>query len=110
MAEFRQRQRTARRTKVQPSQLDRRRRRPRKKPGDRYSVDTYGNAIERACLKVGVPCWQPNQLRHTKATEIRREAGLDAARAVLGHRSPTITETYAEIDEAKASEIMERLG
>jgi integrase len=54
--------------------------------------------------------WTPNQLRHTKATEIRREAGLDAARAVLGHRSPAITEVYAELDTAKAAEIMERLG
>jgi integrase len=110
MEEFRQKQRQARKTKVQPSQQDRRLRKPRKQPGDRYSVDTYGNAIERACLKAGVPSWQPNQLRHSKATEIRREIGLDAARAVLGHRSPTITETYAEIDQAKAAEVMERLG
>src|SRR5207237_1028218 len=38
--------------------------------------------------------WHPNQLRHAKATELRREAGLDAARVVLGHRSPQITEVY----------------
>jgi integrase len=54
--------------------------------------------------------WHPNQLRHAKATELRREAGLDAARAVLGHRSPQITEVYAEIDVAKAAQVMERLG
>jgi integrase len=54
--------------------------------------------------------WHPNQLRHAKATELRREAGLDAARAVLGHRSPKITEVYAEIDVNKATEVMERLG
>jgi hypothetical protein len=54
--------------------------------------------------------WHPNQLRHAKATEIRREAGLDAARAVLGHRSPVITETYAEQDMATAAAVMERLG
>lgn len=57
-----------------------------------------------------IPHWHPHQLRHTLATEIRREAGLDAARAILGHRSPQITETYAEIDLGKAEEIMERLG
>jgi hypothetical protein len=28
---------------------------PHKQPGERYSVDTYGNAIERACLKAGIP-------------------------------------------------------
>jgi integrase len=54
--------------------------------------------------------WHPNQLRHTKATELRREFGLDAARAVLGHRSPQITEVYAEIDAAKAAQVMEKLG
>ena len=54
--------------------------------------------------------WHPNQLRHTKATELRRELGLEAARAVLGHRSPQITEVYAEIDVAKAAQAMERLG
>jgi integrase len=54
--------------------------------------------------------WHPNQLRHTKATELRREYGLDAARAVLGHRSPQITEVYAELDLSRAAEVMERLG
>ncbi len=54
--------------------------------------------------------WHPNQLRHAKANEIRREVGLDAARAVLGHRSPQITEVYAEIDMARAADVMEKLG
>jgi integrase len=54
--------------------------------------------------------WHPNQLRHTKATELRREFGIDAARAVLGHRSPQVTEVYAEIDVAKAAQVMEKLG
>jgi integrase len=54
--------------------------------------------------------WHPNRLRHTTATELRREFGLDAARAVLGHRSPQITEVYAEIDVAKAAAVMEKLG
>ena len=54
--------------------------------------------------------WSANQLRHAKATELRREAGLDAARVVLGHRSPQVTEVYAELDTAKAAEIMAKLG
>ena len=54
--------------------------------------------------------WHPHQLRHAKATEIRREAGLDAARAVLGHRGPAITEHYAELDIGKAAAVMERIG
>jgi integrase len=54
--------------------------------------------------------WHPNQLRHAKATELRREFGLDAARAVLGHRSPQVTEVYAELDLSRAAEVMGRLG
>jgi integrase len=191
MEERRAELRRKRKTKVQPSQTDRKRRRPTKLPGDRYSVDSYDHAITVACQRAGhwvrvtapdnqaatavdafqeipprrcraegvyegrlaapangeltlwnpknrqehtltltsgapvklngVPCqledlrpmvphWAPNQLRHAKATEIRREAGLDAARVVLGHRSPRITEVYAEIDVSKAAEVMERLG
>ncbi len=55
-------------------------------------------------------CWSANQLRHAKATELRREAGLDAARVVLGHRSPQVTEVYAEFDTEKAREVMAKLG
>lgn len=110
METLRLEQRAKRKTKVQPSQVDRRRRHPKKKLRDHYGEKSYARAIARACQKAGVPHWHPHQLRHTKATEIRREAGLDAARAVLGHRSPQITETYAEIDVNKAAEVMARLG
>jgi integrase len=94
--------RRRRKTKVQPSQLSRKKRRPKKIPGDHYTVGSYEHAIADACKRadrlardvqsqiakpqVFVPHWHPNQLRHTKATEIRREAGLDAARVVLGIR------------------------
>jgi integrase len=110
MAHFRTAQRQARKTKVQPSQADRSKRRPRKRPGEHYTVDSYRQSVVRACAAAKVPPWHPNQLRHTKATEIRREHGLDAARAVLGHTSPAMTEHYAELDADKAAAVMERLG
>jgi integrase len=97
-------------TKVQPSQQNRKKKKPKRRPGQRYTVGSYAYAIRRACVKAAVPHWHPHQLRHNAATQIRREAGLDAARAVLGHRSPQITEVYAEIDTAKAAAVMERLG
>jgi integrase len=92
-----------------------------RKAGERYTVGSYRQAVARGCaravppgwhppLAVGIPTWHPHQLRHTKATEIRREAGLDAARAVLGHRSPAVTEVYAEIDANKAAEVAAKLG
>jgi integrase len=73
-------------------------------------VSCDGRACRLEDLPMALPHWHPNQLRHAKATEIRREAGLDAARVVLGHRSPQITEVYAEIDVNKAAEVMAKLG
>jgi integrase len=103
-------QRAKRKTKVQPSQANRKKRKAKKQPGERYTVLSYDRAVTRACLRANVPHWHPNRLRHTKATELRREAGIDAARVVLGHRSPRVTEVYAEIDAGKAAEIMGKLG
>ena len=57
-----------------------------------------------------VPHWHPHQLRDTAAIVIRREMGLDAARALLGHRSLGITDTYAELDQALAVEAARKLG
>lgn len=54
--------------------------------------------------------WHPNQLRHNAATTLRKEFGLDTARAVLGHNSTAITEIYAERDSNLATEAMERIG
>jgi integrase len=65
----------------------------------------------RECPRVGPPpSWHPHQLRHNAATRLRKEFGLDVARAVLGHSSAAVTEIYAELDMAKASEAMGRIG
>jgi integrase len=142
--ELRTDRRRMRKTPVQPSQENRRKGRPKKAPGDRYTPSSYAHAVAKACDRAFPPPeqlakgeaetdiewtarltseqkvellrwrrehrWHPHQLRHTAATEIRREVGLDAARAVLGHRSPAITEVYAELDAGKAIEVMARLG
>lgn len=47
-------------------------------------------------------CWHPNQLRHTRATEIRKAMGLEAAGAVLGHSGLDVTLVYAERDQQLA--------
>jgi integrase len=144
VAELRAGRRMARKTKVQPSQHNRRKAKPKRSPGGRYTAEAYCHSVYAACDKAFPPPaplaklpgetekgrlarlspeereelarwrsarrWHPHQLRHTKATEIRREFGLDAARAVLGHRTPAVTEVYAEVDMEKAAEVMERLG
>ena len=77
---------------------------------DHYDDETYCQAVERGCRKAGVPKWTPGQLRHNAGTSIRREYGLEAARLVLGHRSASTTEIYAEKDREKAQEIMRKIG
>ena len=119
---------------MQPSQQNRRKRTPKRAPGACYASASYGRAVLRAvgrantaaacdackplkpeqrcdaCKANAIPHWHPNQLRHALATKIRKEAGLDAARAQLGHTSAAVTEVYAEVDMGKAAEVMERLG
>lgn len=102
----------------------------------RYRVDSYRQAIERACdrafphptlstknkktltskelaeLKVWQKRhrWTPNRLRHSFATEARRLYGLEAAQVLLGHSSADITQVYAERDVAKGIEVARAIG
>lgn len=138
--------RAYRKTRVQPSQLNRRKRNPKRKPKEYYTRDSYRRAITRGCeIAFGMPqelrriparnpdgtavpeeskkrlvalaqqwrnkyTWHPNQLRHTAATEIRREYGLEAAQVVLGHATADITQVYAERDSKLAVQVMSKIG
>jgi integrase len=110
--------RAERKTPVQPSQQDRRKRHPKKQRGNQYTVQSYGRAIAEAIKRHNqgkpeaehIPHWHPNQLRHLRALELKRQFGLDVARAVLGHRQPCITEHYAGVDTATAAEAMGKVG
>ena len=107
--------RAARMTKVQPSQACRTKGGPAKAPRERYDTGTYYRAVDYAIRRarkagVAVADWHPHQLRHSAATRIRRERGLDAARAVLGHRSLAVADTYAEIDLSLAAAVAAELG
>jgi site-specific recombinase XerC len=57
-----------------------------------------------------IPHWHPNQLRHTAATMIRRDYGLEAAQVILGHSKADVTQIYAERDAAKAIEVIRNIG
>lgn len=70
----------------------------------------YARVIRNACDKGGVPRFSPNQLRHSAATRIRREFGLDASRTVLGHADLKTSEIYAERDAGQAAEVMSKIG
>ncbi len=119
--------RASRKTLMTPSQLARTRKpNPSKAPGDCYTVVSYGRAIRNACQRADreahkenpdvaydvalIPSWHPHQLRHNAATEVRRQFGIETARAVLGHSSITTSELYAEFDDSKAREAIARIG
>lgn len=99
---------------------------PRKTPGQAYSVNSYAAAVAIACDKAFPPpedldaaaakSWKkthrfhPHQLRHAAATRFRREHGLDAARALLGQKTVEAAEIYAELDMGKARDVMRICG
>lgn len=129
-----------------------RKRKPKRKPHERYTATSYARAVTRACDQAFPPPehlqrhkvhgkkgtrwetnhewrqrlgeanwaelkvwqhehrWSPNQLRHNAATFLRKEFGIEAARVVLGHSSPAVTEVYAELDQMKAADIMAQVG
>ncbi len=98
-------------TPMTPSQKRRTRKaKPKRKPGEQYTKNSYRGAIVRACEKAGVSRWHPHQLRHNCGTKVRQLYGLDGAVAVLGHKLGIVTEIYAEQDFQKAVDIMRKIG
>jgi len=122
-----------RQSPMTPSQARRRpKRHPKRAPGDRYTTGSYRRSIERAVDAINrkrreeagkatktmgvkvepslLPEWTPNQLRHSAATEIRKQFGLEAAQVTLGHSQADVTQIYAERDMGLAAEIMRKIG
>lgn len=122
--------RVNRKTPLYASETTRRRRRrtrnPKRAPTDHYSTDTYAQAIRRACDRADaeakrehavafdaeriIPRWSPHRLRHSFATNIRRQHGVEAARLMLGHQHVSVTEVYAERDATVAATIALKHG
>lgn len=96
-----------------------RRRRGNPRYGERYTTDTYRQAIQRLCEAAGVPEWTPGQLRHNAEQQVERQLiaqGYDPIRArrlagvVLGHSRVETTDIYADQAAIDASEMLERIG
>jgi integrase len=102
--------RANRKTPVQPSQVCRRNKHPKKLLGDRYTTYSFRRAIAKACKRANVPSWHPHQLRHNAGTRLRREFGLEISRILLGHKSVMATQIYAEQDKAAALEVIAKVG
>lgn len=92
------------------SSLTRAGKEPQRKPGRQWTTQSYGRSIKAVCRRNGIPPWAPNQLRHSAATAIRDQFGLDTASSVLGHSSLSITEVYAEQSLEKATSAIARIG
>jgi integrase len=100
-----------RKTPLTPSQSARRPKRdPERQPGERYGVAAYGKAIDKAAGRAKVPTWNPNQLRHTLATEVRKRYGVEAAQVLLGHERADVTQVYAERNMGLAERIASEIG
>ena len=79
-------------------------------PRASYDSRSYYRAITYACDKGGLARWSPNQLRHSAATRIRAEFGLEASQVSLGHSKADTTQIYAEADRKKAVEVARLIG
>lgn len=106
---------------------------------ERYTKDSYGKAIRRACRQrlpqelraprkrestaqrvarlqrveewTAENVWSPNRLRHLRATLIRERFGLEHAAAVLGHGGMKVTaDVYATRNDKAAAEVMQLIG
>lgn len=107
-----ERQAKQRKTPITPSQKKRAERaakRPRKF-APTYTKDTYARAVARACEVAQVQHWHPHQLRHTAGTNYRTDGDFEAAKIVLGHKTDSMTQRYAERDTRKAEAIVAKIG
>jgi integrase len=75
-----------------------------------YNTTTYRRAIEYACKLAKVDKWAPNQLRHTRSTEIRKTHGLEASQVILGHAKCDVTRVYAEAYQELAIKVAKLSG
>jgi integrase len=82
---------------------------------EKYDTDAYRRAVTYGIAKarragIEIPHWHPHQLRHTLATIIRKQHGLEGAQVMLGHRSVDVTQLYAERNLALAVQIARESG
>jgi len=110
-----------RQTPMTPSQSRRiAKKNPKKAKRERYDTDSYRRAIKYVIKRINrerqqreespMPQWCPLQLRHRRATDIRKKYGIEAAQLFLGHEHATVTEVYAERDLESGLRIARELG
>ncbi len=123
LAERKERDAAKRKSKVQPSQVERAQRHaanPKSRAREHYDSQSYARSIGRAIETANrwlpaaerIPHWTPYQLRHAAVTEIALEnnGDLNIARAVAGQRSISVTQNYNHADLKIAIEQAKKRG
>ncbi|MFM7160429.1 MAG: tyrosine-type recombinase/integrase [Planctomycetaceae bacterium] len=75
-----------------------------------FDANSYQQQIRKATRRAGCEHWHPHRLRHSYATRVRAEEGIEVAQSLLGQSCLSSTEIYAEVDIARAEQVVERLG
>ena len=115
------RNQSKRKTPIYPSELKRLARQKAERAAARpktyqpYKTRSYARAIRYAfeqAEKEGVVAkkFALNQLRHSRATEVRKDYGLEAAQVILGHVKADVTQIYAERNLNLAIQIAKETG
>jgi len=82
-----------------------------KATGKPFRTPGYRQAVHRCCKRAGVTKFSTHAIRHYAATRIRRMLDVETARVLLGHSDMGLTaEVYAEFDEKKALDAVNRVG
>ena len=70
----------------------------------------FDEVVDR-CVEVELVLpWHPHRLRHSAATELRREFGVEMAQVTLGHKNVDITEVYAEKNLDAVARAISKVG
>ena len=79
-----------------------RKEKPKRKPGQLYTNNSFAQACKRGCRRAGVEEFVPYDLRRTVATKTRASLGKEAAQTLLGHAEQSTTDIYLleEVQEA----------
>ena len=102
--------------------LQARSRKPKRPKGSLYTPDSYRRAIEYGVTRsnrertkgdaeaASISKWSPYQLRHSFATNMRRDYGVEAAQLGLGHARTNIVDVYAEKNLSLIVDIARKSG
>ena len=90
-----------------------RKEKPKRKPGQLYTNNSFAQACKRGCRRAGVDEFVPYDLRRTVATKTRASLGKEAAQTLLGHAEQSTTDIYLleEVQEAmKVAKALAKYG